>query len=196
MGEVGDTVHPARNAEEKFDHAIHDHEPLGFHRNRRNEQHDDRIGVHYAESKQQTEHGTRSSDRRHHQGHHTDIAIAVFQPADQQLQHPGTDAAHHVVGQKALRPQLVFERTTEHPQGEHIEKQVGKSTVQKHISHQLVGMEQRTLDVEKRQRPDDSVPDRQQLGRKKHQRIDDNQVQHYGRRRRKIAAIIHRQSKI
>lgn len=46
-------------------------------------------------------------------------------------------------------------------------------------------MEQRTLDVEKRQRPDDSVPDRQQLGRKKHQRIDDNQVQHYGRRRRK-----------
>ena len=148
------------------------------------------------ESKQQTEHGTRSSDRRHHQGHHTDIAIAVFQPADQQLQHPGTDAAHHVVGQKALRPQLVFERTTEHPQGEHIEKQVGKSTVQKHISHQLVGMEQRTLDVEKRQRPDDSVPDRQQLGRKKHQRIDDNQVQHYGRRRRKIAAIIHRQSKI
>ena len=36
MGEVGYTVHPARNAEEKFDHAIHDHEPLGFHRHRRN----------------------------------------------------------------------------------------------------------------------------------------------------------------
>ena len=113
MGEVGYTVHPARNAEEKFDHAIHDHEPLGFHRHRRNEQHDDRIGVHHAESKQQTEHGTRSSDRRHHQGHHTDIAIAVFQPAYQQLQHSGADAAHHVVGQKALRPQLVFERTTD-----------------------------------------------------------------------------------
>ena len=33
-----------------------------------------------------------------------------------------TDAANHVIGQETLRPQFVFQRTSEHPQREHIEE--------------------------------------------------------------------------
>ena len=52
---VGEMRHIAyaAPAEEKFDDAVDDDEPFGLHRDRRDQQHDDRIGVHDAEGEHQ-----------------------------------------------------------------------------------------------------------------------------------------------
>ena len=53
------------------------------------------------------------------------------------LDKPCTDAACEVVEQEAFRPPDLLEYTAEHPNGKHVEEQMGKSAVHEHISNQL-----------------------------------------------------------
>ena len=63
MGEMSHVAH-APPSEEQLDDGIDDDEPLGLHRNRRNQQHDDRIGMHHAERQQQAHHRARRADQQ------------------------------------------------------------------------------------------------------------------------------------
>ena len=51
------------------------------------------------------------------------------------------NAAYKVIEQKTLRPPYLFQNTAEHPYGEHIEEQMGKSSMHEHISNQLCCIE-------------------------------------------------------
>ena len=62
------------------------------------------------------------------------------QPRHSHLHQRGPHAADHVVNQKALRAERVFQRTAEHPQCEHIEKQMFQAGMKKHVGDELVGV--------------------------------------------------------
>lgn len=178
MGHIAAVTGPA---EEEFDHAIDDDEPFGLQRNRRDEQHDDGIGVHDAEGEQQTHHGTRRADKLDWQ--------FAGQPGRGDLDQRRTDAADHVVDEEALRAQFVLQRAPEHPQTEHVEEDVLEIGVQEHVGDELVGVE---LHAQKLRSPDregeqavDLVADGQQRRGHIGQYIYDNQVLD-NRRRLKI----------
>ena len=166
MGEMGHVAH-APPSEEQLDDGIDDDEPLGLHRNRRNQQHDDRIGMHHAERQQQAHHRARRADQQQRQ-------LAERQRREV-LDQRRTHAADHVEGQETLRAEFVFERTPEHPQCEHVEEDMFEIGMQEHVGDELVGME-----IGRSQRQGailhDRVADGQQRRGHVNQYIDDYQI--------------------
>ena len=170
MGEMGHVAAESRPAQEQLDHAVNHHEPFGLHRNGRNEQHDDRIGMHHAESQQKPHHRSRRADEL--DGHF------ARQVGRRQLDQRRTDAADHVVDQKTLRPQLVLQRPAEHPQCEHVEEDMLDAGMQEHVGDELVGVElaEGRRPEPERAEADDLVAHGQQRRGHIDQDIDDYQV--------------------
>ena len=134
MGKMGHLPYPAPT-EEEFDDSVDNHEPFRLHRNRRNEQHDGGIGMHHTEGQQQAHHGTRCA--------HQEERKLPHEPRHAILHQGRPDTAGEVIDQEALRPQLIFERSAKHPEGEHIEEQMLQIGVQEHIGNILIGVEPR-----------------------------------------------------
>ena len=181
MGEMRNSGITSGPSQQQFDRRIDNNEPLGFERDGRDKQHDDRIGPHHTESQQQSHYGARCSQQLN--------AELARQPRHSHLHQRGPHAADHVVNQKALRAERVFQRTAEHPQCEHIEKQMFQAGMKKHVGDELVGVvigapepvEHAVLSHKLIERGDE--PDSQ-----KREAVDDYQVLHH-RRRREITAV-------
>ena len=113
------------------------------------------VGKQHAESQQDGIYGPGGSDGSHHVeiffhgddgipgidtvvcGKHRFVMDVLYKLLDK----PCTDAACEVVEQEAFRPPDLLEYTAEHPNGKHVEEQMGKSAVHEHISNQLCCIE-------------------------------------------------------
>ena len=184
MGEMRHIAAETGPTHEEFDHTVDQHEPLGLHRKGRDEQHDDRIGMHHAEGQQQPHHGTRSSDK-------LDGRLAQ-QPGRQDLDQRRTDAADQIIDQKALRAQFILQRAAEHPQGEHVEEDVPHVGMQEHVGDELIGVE---LPIGRGSEPQGSeIKDRIAHGQQRRghedQDIDDYQILDH---RRGLEIVVHKQ---
>ena len=186
---MGHAALAARHAEIQLEQAVADHEILRLDRNGRNQQHDHRVGMHHAEGQQYAENGSRRPDRhgmdaglKHigtdRAGGHAIGKRADLDPCHAELQQTRPDASHHVIEQEALAAQLVLERAAEHPQREHIEKQVCQTRMHEHVRHELQRLEIAAPPVEQPQMTDHPVarPGRQHHLGQKEQGIEDNQV--------------------
>ena len=153
MRKVSD-IATANEATDQFNDGIADDKPLGFQWNKEIKVNHG-IRKHHTESQKQTVNGSRSTDSghqvevlRHRHSDSTKINIIVFSQLSgilnvlhQFLAQAGTNATYHVEKQESLRTPHIFECVTEHPQGEHVEKQMFKVAVHKHVSDDLVRLE-------------------------------------------------------
>ena len=57
------------------------------------------------------------------------------------------DAADKVKYEESLGAPHVFDAVAEHPEGEHVEKQMRETTVHEHVRHKLIRPEIRSADV-------------------------------------------------
>jgi hypothetical protein len=69
----------------------------------------------------------------------------------QQVQYRRTQSAGHVKDQKSFGTPVVLEYASEHPQGEHIEKNMFKSAMEEHIRDQLMRAEKDRTDFMQRE---------------------------------------------
>ncbi|OPZ08177.1 MAG: hypothetical protein BWZ07_03199 [Alphaproteobacteria bacterium ADurb.BinA280] len=119
------------------------------HRYRRKQQHDALMGKHHAEGKQQAEHAARGT-----QG---GIEATAEKLDDDQLRDGRADHAGDVVDRKRARTKQALDCSAEHPQGQHVEQQVGQSAVEKPVGHQLPDLEAQSRSVRQQfgpQRPE------------------------------------------
>ena len=97
---------------------------------------------------------------------------------DGKMQQRSANATDEIVAEKALGSQSIFDQRAEHPQGEHIRKEVDEVTVHEKVGHQLVGLEVHRFRVVETQVKVE--PDAQDIGGgdigQKHEPVDDQQV--------------------
>ena len=127
MGKMRNAVSGAEKALKEFQHHHADDKPFGFDRDKEI-QINVSVGKHHAEGQQQRINGTRSTHR---------YVIARNQHADQAC----AKATNQIVEQETLRPPYVFKRGAEHPQWEHVEKEMLEIAVHEHIGKRLPNAE-------------------------------------------------------
>ncbi len=171
VGEVGHVAAQARPPHEELHDAVDHHEPLGLDGHGQEDEDDRHVGMHDAEREQQAHDGARSAQQLH--------VVFARQPHGRHLNQRRTHAAYHVVDQEAPRPQLVLQRAAEHPQRKHVEKEMLEVGMQKHVGHELIGMEQRIGEPVERAGAKQRGPHGQQRRSHEDQRIDDEQVEHH-----------------
>lgn len=100
----------------------------------------------------------------------------------------GAKAAYKVEEQEALRAPYIFQYTPEHPEGEHIEKDVGKAAVHEHMRDELPPAEQRRLPVMQcKDIVDINALHTEGVLQQKNQGINNNEVLYYHRQWLKAA---------
>ncbi len=207
MREMGDIRPRLRHPEEEFEHPVRHDEPFGFHRNRRDKQHDTIVRVKHPEREQHPEDRPRSPDRHHQVAPPTEYdfgrigrqEMPVLQPVDPQVTKPGPHAADQVVDQKPPRPHIVFEYAPEHPQSEHIKEQVLKPAMQEHVSDRLPKPEILSLpkvESEKVGHPLAPDPLRQQRLCQENYDIQENKIHHDALAPRGSTAVSARSEKV
>ena len=87
------------------------------------------MGKHHAEREQQTEHAAR--------GAHGGIDAPGEEMDDQQLGDGRTDDVGEVVEDERPGSEQLLDRATEHPQGQHVEQQMGQAAVQETVGDHL-----------------------------------------------------------
>jgi len=101
-----------------------------------------------------------------------------FDLIDQQVQHSCAYGSNQVIGQKAPPAPDVFDHRSEHPQGEHVGKQVEKTPVHEHAGEYLpqaeVGSPRLVEGKRFEKRPQGGI--RQYVGGQIHQAVDHQQV--------------------
>ena len=101
-----------------------------------------------------------------------------FDLIDQQVQPPCAYGGNQVIGQKALSSPDIFDHRSEHPQGEHVGKQVEKASMHEHAGEDLPQVEvgsSRLVEGERfEKRPQRGI--RQHVGGQIHQAVDHQQV--------------------
>ena len=128
-----DTLSRAGDAQVQLEQAVKGDEEPGRHRDRREQQHDAPLRKRHPEGQQQAEHAA----RRAHRGDGPRVDVAD----DHQLGDRRADDAHQVVGDEAAGAEQPLDLAAEHVQREHVEEQVGESTVQEAVREQLPHLE-------------------------------------------------------
>ncbi len=123
---------PAGEPQHQLDGAEHDDEGARLHRDRREQQHHPLVREQHAERQQQAEHATGCAQHR---------AALADQRRHQQLAQAGAGHAHQIIGGEALLAPGQLQRRAEHVQGQHVEQQVGETTMQEAVGQQLPGLE-------------------------------------------------------
>ena len=126
MGNVAAAAHcPAAETRDKLNKGIAGNKVLCLYREEKVKE-NVAIGEHHAESQQDPVNGAGSADGR----------IGVSYRRDQ-IDHCGADTADKIIDIKLPGTPVIFNFSTKHPQGEHIEEEMGAATVQKHVSYRL-----------------------------------------------------------
>ena len=128
MREVSDAGRSAAEPEVQLEQAEQDDERDRTHRDRRKQRHDNAIGKRQAKGQQQAEKSARGASGR--------VRAALYS-RNNQLHETRADDADQVINEEALRTPETFEVLTEHPQAEHVERNVCQVAVQKPVGQQL-----------------------------------------------------------
>ena len=207
MGKVGNAGSGIGDSVEEFKKAVDRHKVLGLNRQEKVEV-DLLVGVHHAKSEEQPEYGARGSDRRRHRQRLHEVqglttarcgvqvkSLNVLPVVDPEVQGGRAKSGHEVVEQKALAAPPVLERSSEHPQREHVAEDVPEPArvVQKEVGDELKGFEQVAggqVEPESSNHIDPHSP--KDDGGKKCESVDNQQV--FNNRRKKAearGAVVH-----
>ena len=126
MGNVAAAAHrPAAETGDKLNKGITGNKILCLYRKEKVKK-NVAIGEHHTESQQDAVNGTGSADSR----------IGVANSGDQ-VDQCGSDPADKIIDIELPGTPVIFYFSAEHPEGEHIEKEMSSAAVQKHVRYRL-----------------------------------------------------------
>lgn len=136
VGEMRDIV-VRTEGRPQFDGSEDENKVFGLHGNGREEEHDAIVGIEHAEGEQYAIDGSRCANGG---GERTAKEEEVGR-LPQLLTQGGTKTTHEVEGQKPLCAEGWFHASSKHPQCQHVEHQVGETTMKEHVGDGLIDVE-------------------------------------------------------